>query len=202
MIGTSFWEYIFIRGCIAALHFIAPLSLLYCSVVLFLRAVWARSYYCPLILEIWFLAETAFFLFVYLPLNHYRQRAATHPVLPPREARRELFKRCHENVPDPQRYLSRWFLDAPASEIKRENVKDFLRWAFLNKGETEAADEEKLDEYVEGLEKMLGRQFETGRGEAKCLRLTLDRVDMLHRSLTWYMVSVKAQNTSQSLDGI
>jgi len=104
-------------------------------------------------------------------------------------------------VPDPQRYLSKWFLDAPASEIKRENVKDFLRWAFLNKAEIDATDEEELDEYVQGLEKLVGRQFEAGRGEAKCLRLSLDRVDMLHRSLTWYTVS-RIEIISQSFDGI
>ncbi|KAJ9644108.1 hypothetical protein H2201_007083 [Coniosporium apollinis] len=187
MIGTSLWEYIFIRACAIGLHFIAPLSLLYCSIVLFLRAIGIHDYRYPLILEIWLLAETAFFLFVYLPFNYYLQRAATHPELPPREGRRELFRQCHDNVPDPQRYLSKWFLNAPIEEIKRENVKEFLRWAFLNKSEIDAADEEELNEYVEGLEKLVGRRFEKGRGEAKCLRLTLDRVNMLHRSLAWYM---------------
>lgn len=198
MIGTSMWEYIFIRGCAIGLHFIAPLSLLYCSIVLFLRAIGIHDYRYPLILEIWLLAETAFFLFVYLPFNYYLQRAATHPELPPREGRRELFRQCHDNVPDPQRYLSKWFLNASAEDIKRENVKEFLRWAFLNKSEIDAADEEELNEYVEGLEKLVGRRFEKGRGEAKCLRLTLDRVDMLHRSLAWYMVSVKIYSALQT----
>ncbi|KAK2470050.1 hypothetical protein H9L39_18198 [Fusarium oxysporum f. sp. albedinis] len=34
---------------------------------------------------------------------------------------------------------------------------------------------------------MPGRKLEPGRGNAKCLRLTLDKVEMLHRSLTWYL---------------
>ncbi|KAB5518707.1 hypothetical protein GE09DRAFT_1208261 [Coniochaeta sp. 2T2.1] len=32
-----------------------------------------------------------------------------------------------------------------------------------------------------------GRKLEPGRGKAKCLRLTYDKVEMLHRSLKWYL---------------
>lgn len=80
-------------------------------------------------------------------------------------------------------------MDAPASEIKWENVKEFFRWAFLNTRVPNTVDDEELDEYVKEMEKLLGRRIEPGRGNAKCLRLTLENVDMLHRSLTWYLVS-------------
>lgn len=80
-------------------------------------------------------------------------------------------------------------MDAPASEIKRDNVKEFFRWAFLNTGEPDIEDDEELEEYTKEIEKLLGRKIEIGRGNAKCLRLTLGNVDMLHRSLTWYLVS-------------
>jgi hypothetical protein len=39
------------------------------------------------------------------------------------------------------------------------------------------------------MEKLLGRKLEAGMGNAKCLRLTLDKVDMLHQSLMQYLVS-------------
>jgi hypothetical protein len=74
-------------------------------------------------------------------------------------------------------------LNAPLSEIKRDNVKDFFLWAFFNTGEHDPVDGEELDEYVGE------RKIEPGRGSARCMRLTVDKVDMLHRSLTWYMVS-------------
>lgn len=80
-------------------------------------------------------------------------------------------------------------MDAPASEIKRENVKDFFRWAFLNTGVPNTVDDEELEEFVREMEKLLRRKIEPGRGNAKCFRLTLEKVDMLHRSLTWYLVS-------------
>lgn len=74
-------------------------------------------------------------------------------------------------------------------DIKRENVKEFLLWAFFNRGGPPGDDDEELDEYVDATEKLLGKPIEEGRGTAECLRLTLDRVDMLHRSLVWYCVS-------------
>ncbi len=189
MIGTSLWEYVFIRSCIFFLHSIAPLSLLYTVVVVFLRPT---SYRFPLYLEAWILAETAFFTLVYLPTNYYLQHAATHPTPLSRDGRRKLFKMCHETVPDPEQYLSKWFKNARASEIKRDNVKEFFCWAFLNKAESEPKDDEELEEYVASMEKLLGRTLESGRGNAECLRLTLDKVDMLHRSLTWYMVRLSS----------
>jgi hypothetical protein len=75
------------------------------------------------------------------------------------------------------------------SEIKRDNVKNFFRWAFVSTGENDSTYDEELEEYIQEIEKMPGRKLEPGRGNTKCLRLTLDKVEMLHRSLTWYLIS-------------
>ncbi|KAH8757942.1 hypothetical protein F5883DRAFT_502531 [Diaporthe sp. PMI_573] len=182
MASTSLWDYIFIRTSIFLLHLIAPLSTLYSLATALIRF----PGFIPRILEIWLTLEAAFFL-VYIPLNLYLQRAATHPTTLSCNDRRILFRRCHENVPDPERYLRKWFRNAPVAEIKRENVKDFFRWAFLNTAEADPAYDAELEEYVSDMETMLGKKLEPGRGNAKCLRLTLDKVEMLHRSLTWYM---------------
>ena len=48
--------------------------------------------------------------------------------------------------------------------------------------------EDELEGYVEKFEMGTGLKFEPGRANVKCLRLTLDKVDALHRSLIWYMV--------------
>ena len=81
-----------------------------------------------------------------------------------------------------------WFLGAATCEIRRDNVKEFFCWAFLNKAEYGEPDEEELDEYVNMLENILQRRIEPGRGTAAPLRLTLDKVEMLPRSLAWYSV--------------
>ncbi|KAH7111838.1 hypothetical protein B0J11DRAFT_543139 [Dendryphion nanum] len=183
MIGTSIFDYIFIRVCIFTLHLIAPLSVFYCLSSL----IYPAPFHATRILQVWATLETAFYLLVYHPRRLYLQRAATHPAPQCRQHRRALFQRCHENIPDPERYLTKWFMDAPASEIKQENVKDFFRWAFLNNGEPSTMEDEELEEYVRKIEELLKRRIEPGRGNANCFRLTLDKVDMLHRSLTWYL---------------
>ncbi|KAH7190271.1 hypothetical protein BKA60DRAFT_664498 [Fusarium oxysporum] len=183
MAGTSLWDYIFIRASIFLLHLIAPLSVAYSLVNLLARL----PFQFPRVLQAWLGLEALFYLAVYLPLNKYLQRAAKHPVPPCRADRRKLFLRCHQNIPDPAQYLRKWFRNAPVSEIKRDNVKDFFRWAFLNTGDHDSTYDEELEEYTQEIEKLLGKKLEPGRGNAKCLRLTLEKVEMLHRSLTWYL---------------
>jgi hypothetical protein len=189
MIGTSLWDYVFIRSCIFVLHSITPLCILYSLVDLLVHPRRLRG--VPWILHVWITLETLFYLLVFLPLEFHLQRAATHPQPLSRESRRELFRRCYESIPDPERYLQRWFMGAQLSDIKRENLKEFLRWAYLNKREVDPADDEELEEYIGGMEKLLGRSIQPGRGSAKCLRLTLEKIDMLHRSLVWYLVSCR-----------
>ena len=186
MIGTSLWDYVFIRLCIVCLHYIAPLSALYCVVIL---AICPTSLRIPLAFEIWAVAETLFLLLVYFPRKYVLQHAAMHPEIPSRVERRRLFELCHDTVDDPEEYLSKWFRGAPMSEIKRDNLKEFFCWAFLNKGAHGMLDDEELEEYADKMEKRLGRKLEPGRGDAISLRLTVDKVKMLHRSLLWYMVS-------------
>lgn len=185
MASRSLWDYIFIRTSIFFLNLIAPLSILYLLALNLFRL----PSFIPRVIEIWLTIEAAFFILVYIPLHLYLQRPATHPATLSPEDRRTLFRRCHINVPDPERHLRKWFRDAPADEIKRENVKDFFRWAFLNAAESDSTYDQELDEYINEMEMMLGRTLEPGRGNAQCMRLTLDKVEMLHRSLTWYLVS-------------
>jgi hypothetical protein len=188
MIGTSTAEYIFIRGCILFLHNIAPASLLYCALLLCPLPTALSVYRLPVPIETWLVAEATFFTVFFLPYKSYLQRPAIHPELPSREERAKLFERCNATVKDPEKYLSQWFLGAQEEHIKRENVKEFIRWAFLNTEQTKSEDEDEVEGYVKAMEKLLGRDIPSGKGSAKSLRLTVDKVDCLHRSLLWYLV--------------
>lgn len=184
MIGTSFWEYVFIRTSIFALRSVTPLCVCY------IGAFAIRPFGFPgshLLLG-YAALETGFYLLVYLPRKYYLQAAAKHPELLPVDQRQILFERCSQWILDPEYYLRKWFLNSPPSEIKRENVKDFFRWAMLNTGDYGNVDEHELDEYCNGLEKLLGRQIPPGRGKAKPLRTTVDNFHPQHRPLIWYMV--------------
>ena len=73
---------------------------------------------------------------------------------------------------------------------------EFFAWAFLNKAKYGLADEEELEEYITELEQTLGRQLEPGRGRAKSLRVTVDPVRTVYRSIFWYFVSNTKGETS------
>lgn len=186
MIGTSTREYIFIRVCVLGLYSVAPICIIYTTLSIGLYGTGVAYYRLPFLVECVALAETLFYFFVYLPYSCYLQREAVHPAPRTRAERRELFELCQENVANPEQYLSKWFLGAPRDEIKRENVKEFLLWAFFNRGGPPGEDDEELEEYVSLMERQWGERIHPGRGTAKCLRLTLDGVNMMHRSLIWY----------------
>ncbi|KAL7354287.1 hypothetical protein ACKS0A_05373 [Histoplasma ohiense] len=180
---TPFW-FIFIMTCIIILRSVAPLSVAYSAILILLPHC---SYRLPSLLEYWAIAEALFYLAFYFYRTYHLQRPAVHPPLPPIEKRRELFERCLRNIPDYERYISKWFLGVPLDNIKRENVKDFFCWAFLNTATAGSAQDDEIEEYVRKLEEAIGREFQPGRSNAKCLRLTIDNATILHRSLVWYL---------------
>jgi hypothetical protein len=134
-------------------------------------------------------AEAISYFLLYLPLKHYLGRSATHPDPFPRVEREKLARRCWSTVTDPEKYLSQWFRGAKKEDIKRENVKEFIHWAFFNAEKVTESDEEEVESYLKETERLLGRELPPGRGSAKSIRLTLDSVGCSYRSLFWYFVS-------------
>ena len=187
MIGTSLPESLFIGACIVFLHSIAPLSLLYCAA---LFTCLPPRFRLPTVIELWFAAESLFLLCFFLPHRRHLQRAATHPPIRSKEARRKLVDRVHANVPDPERYIRGWFKGARIEDIGREDVKTYVAWAILDRdrAQEEDVDEAEIEEYTREIESMLGKDFLPGKRAAKPLRLTLDPVDVLYRSLLSYWV--------------
>lgn len=185
MIGTSLSEYIFIRACIFGLHYLVPFGSICATLAVVVRPF---KQTLPLLLETYVVAETGFLFLVYFPRRYILQRPAIHPPSNPRQKRRELFDACRRTIQDHEPYLSKWFQKGPLSEVKRDNLKDFFCWAFLNKGAQSLLDDEELDEYVCKFEKGLGRELEAGKGTAVPLRLTVNEVKMMHRPLLWYLV--------------
>lgn len=73
-------------------------------------------------------------------------------------------------------------------QIKRENVKDWLRWAFFGAGQTQELDEEEIETFTRDTEKLLGRELPPGRSNTKNVGRMLNEARGLHRSLLWYTV--------------
>jgi pimeloyl-ACP methyl ester carboxylesterase len=187
MIGTTIWDYLHIKWWIIFLSAVTPLSACYCVVLVSYYAIGTSLIpRLPWPFEIWAIAETLFYIFIHLPYKLHLQRDANHPPAPSRQERRVLFARCNATIDNPEDYLRKWFLGAQLTDIRKENVKEFFLWAFFNRGGDPGDDDEELEEYVTGTEELLGRRFENGKGNAVCLRLTLDEVKILHRSILWY----------------
>lgn len=77
-------------------------------------------------------------------------------------------------------------------EVKRENVREFLLWAFFDRdGETKGDNgdiEDELESYLDKIEALIGKELPPGRGAATSLRLTFDAIETRYRSVVWYGV--------------
>jgi hypothetical protein len=199
MIGTSSFEYVWVVTWVIILHSIGPLCATYCGMALLLPdyiRIW--RYF-----EYWALIETVFYFLTYVYRRHHLQHPALHPPPLEKEERSRLFRLCFGSSQDLVPFFTRWFLDTPIVALKKENIKEWLRWAFLNTGIADPSYDDELEEYVKHLEAELGVDFEPGRADVKSIRLTLDSVNALHRSATWYTVrtnSVDCQR-ARSTDG-
>lgn len=140
----------------------------------------------------------------YLILRRFEYRLS-HPANHPqdtRRARQALFDRCVANIPDPERYLSLWALGADNAHIRRDNVRDFLLWAFFDREVRDAHTEDiedELEEYITKTENLLGHPLEPGRGEARHMRLTFDPIQTRYRTVFWYLLAVGVVDSTTHL---
>jgi hypothetical protein len=95
-------------------------------------------------------------------------------------------------VPNLEKYLCRWLMVSEVECIKRDNVKDFIRWAFFRPGYRHAQDQQneaEIETYTTEIEKLIGRKLSPGRIDVKGLGQLLNEAGGSYRSLLWYNVS-------------
>jgi hypothetical protein len=101
--------------------------------------------------------------------------------------------KCLACIKNMDRYLSGWFHGAALGDIYKDNLGEFLAWAFLDRDQLPtrgSAEAQEVEEYVRWFEEALGRELPQGYNKnVSSLRLTLDPVKMTPRSLAWYCVS-------------
>ncbi|KAI6851021.1 hypothetical protein KC332_g306 [Hortaea werneckii] len=206
MLNDTWPEYSLIRTVVFFLQSIGPLCTGYAFSILFqallttdkdvpilqivaqlIRNVNAFQWYC--------FAEAAFYLFFRWYRLHL-QREAIHPPLRSQADRKALFEKVRSEIHDPRKFLSGWFRGANIEDIGRDDLKEFLSWAFWE-GRTTEDDQKELEELTRKVEDMMGQgRFKPGRGTAKGLRLTLDPIEMDHRSLLWYTLIALVDTTT------
>ncbi|KAI0539565.1 hypothetical protein GGR58DRAFT_226832 [Xylaria digitata] len=191
MIGTSFPEYVSIRIIIFLLQYTTPICLVYLLTSIALDGVGeAMGSWTGRVAMGYSVLDALYAVFIYRPHSRRLKKEAEHPPLLPCAERRALFIRCLDNIPDITSYLQMWFLGAHKSDIRKENVREFISWAFFDRhmGNETAAELEEIDEYLAEIEQRIGYSLEPGRGKAKSLRLTLDEIEIRYRSVVWYFV--------------
>lgn len=185
MIGESRAAYVFIRAFVLLLRSITPLSILYCS----LRPILPISLRPSISIELAALAESLFYFLVFLPRKYRLQSPVDHPAPLSRSARKRLFRQCLDTVPNGRRFLQLGTVGYDR-HIRRENVKEWLCWAFMNRNTWSEGEDQELEEYVQATEILAEQRISPGRGHFQSLRITQDEFTVLHRPLVWYLVSV------------
>ena len=185
MISDSHVAYVWVTFWVFVLHSIGPLCTVCCLLNVFLPIFG----FLPQLIRLWAFAEASFYITTIIYYENHLQRPAVHPARPTEEDRRRLFERCQDSTHEYKSYIEKWFMGSPLASIKRENIKEWLRWAFFDSATFEPEYDEEINDYVAKVEEALGTKFQPGRSDVKCIRLTIDRVGALHRSLSWYMVS-------------
>jgi hypothetical protein len=82
-----------------------------------------------------------------------------------------------------------WFTGTP---IQRENIKEWLLYAFFSCQPSEAGNQydEELEKYLTTLEDLRHTKFQPGRNKkVSAMKPGFDALRMLHRPLAWYFVS-------------
>ncbi|KAI4273286.1 MAG: hypothetical protein LQ337_004733 [Flavoplaca oasis] len=185
MIGESRAAYVFIRAFVLLLRSITPLSILYCS----LRPILPISLRPSISIELAALAESLFYFLVFLPRKYRLQSPVDHPAPLSRSARKRLFRQCLDTVPNGRRFLQLGTVGYDR-HIRRENVKEWLCWAFMNRNTWSEGEDQELEEYVQATEILAEQRISPGRGHFQSLRITQDEFTVLHRPLVWYLLMV------------
>ncbi|KAK4653850.1 hypothetical protein QC762_511350 [Podospora pseudocomata] len=199
MISHSLTNLIFIRICIFLLEYalFIELSLLILTSLFFGPQPTSGSP-TAIALKLFILTlcilEISSLLFLYLPHKERLLKSKAIYPSPPltRSQRQALFQQCTANVPDWHRYLQLWFLNAPLTEIKRDNIRDFILWGFFDTDSTAPLTPEiepEIDSYISHIETLSNRKFPPGRGNSTtALRLTFDPIQTRYRSIIWYLL--------------
>ena len=123
--------------------------------------------FLPLVLTGYWTLEAAWF--VHRWYLRYRQEPYTDP--PPNPDRRihmERFLRLKEDcVPDFRAYLAQWFRGADPNSIRRENVREFVRYGFYGSvdGPLAAEEEAEIEWWLGEVERVWAIKIPEGRAE-------------------------------------
>lgn len=111
--------------------------------------------------------------------------------------RDRLFRQVVGGIDDPKKFISGWFKGARLEDVYRENVAEWLLWAFFNKhsrdeyfSDSDDATSLEVESFVERFEQETGIVAHPGYNpNVSCIRLNSDPVKTIHRPAMVYLVN-------------
>ncbi|CAO3590079.1 unnamed protein product [Absidia cylindrospora] len=157
-------------------------------------------YLLPTTIHYWLATEMMFYIFFQITRNRMQQTGPTINTLT-RKERRALVSNCIANVKHVEDWLPGWFtkenhdhssVTPVFEEIHRENVIEWLSWAFFTAPLEDVLQHPELLKEVEWMtseiESTFHVQFPLGYNEyLQSRRLNLDPVNAYHRPLVFYI---------------
>ena len=180
----------FVAGACAYFCFGGPVVLFLLGLAPFLFL--PMLLFLPLLLGAYWLLEFAWF--VHRWYLRYRHEPWTDPpAYPDRRKHLERFLRLKDDcVPCFRDYLSRWFRGADARLIRRENVREFVRYGFYGgvDGPMSAPEEEEIEWFVSEVERVWAVSFAPGKTEGlRFMRHMREPLRVMHQPLLFVAYS-------------
>lgn len=124
MLPDSSGTRIFSRAFAWFFQAIAPLSIVYCCYCVLITFGISKFSRLPWALELYPLAESCFYVLLYLPMSIGVHGPAMNLAVTDRAEQHDLFSKCISTITNPARYVSLWHRGAPIESIGRDNVKE------------------------------------------------------------------------------
>lgn len=209
MIGESTTALVLIRAAIVSLRAIAPLSFVYWTLVVLspvLSSVVSLPFpilfsWSTLNVLVWTIRlitgnEIWFYFWSQAKVRQYQIRSEQDTGFTPEE-RARLFRQVMGGIDDPRKFVSGWFKGADVDQVYRENIAEWLLWAFFNKhsreeylNDAENPTTIEVHKYVDQFAQETGISARPGYNPAiTCIRLNSDPVNTIHRPALVYLVS-------------
>ena len=155
----------FVAGCCSYFCFLGPVVVFALSLAPFLFAP-LLLIFAPFLLSLYWTLEAAWFVHRWY-LRYKNEPYTAPPSNPDRKIHMARFlKLKNDCVPSFHEYLRCWFRGADPQQIKRENLREFVRYGFY--GQTDAdkvsvEDELEIEQWIVSVEKTWQITFEPGR---------------------------------------
>lgn len=146
----------------------------------------------PIVIAWWVVAEGAWLVH----RRYLRHRHEQFTPAPDNPARRKQMERMllmkDDVIPDFREFLREWFRGADPRLIRRENVKEFVRYGFYGgvDGPLGQAEEEEIEWWIGEVEHTWGIAFEPGRTNGlKFMAHMREPLKVFHQPLAYYAYS-------------